>query len=170
MMDFLYALRSFDGFWYYLTAIICVILIMAVLGFLMERSQMMAEKEMEDELSSKEDSTPLMNATSNAPVQDVLQTTPKGSNVLDLSSSGPVNNSAPTNVSAPQQVIGAPIQSVPNLEPLVAPTPVVEPTQSAPVIPTLVTDSTPPSNGLDDTKAPLILELSSGDNSNQEKM
>ena len=45
-MDFFYMIRSFDGFWYYLTAVVCVVLIMAIIGFLMERSQVQAEAEL----------------------------------------------------------------------------------------------------------------------------
>ena len=45
-MEFFYMIRSFDGFWYYLTAVVCVVLIMAIIGFLMERSQVQAEAEL----------------------------------------------------------------------------------------------------------------------------
>lgn len=45
MDTFLYALRSFDGPLYYITAVICVIFIMAIIGFLMERSLKMEEAE-----------------------------------------------------------------------------------------------------------------------------
>ena len=45
MDTFLYALRSFDGPFYYITAVLCVIFIMAIIGFLMERSLKMEEAE-----------------------------------------------------------------------------------------------------------------------------
>lgn len=44
MDTFLYAIRSFDGPLYYITAILCVIFIMAIIGFLMERSLKEEEK------------------------------------------------------------------------------------------------------------------------------
>lgn len=58
MEDFLYALRDFDGIGYYLTAILCVVLIMAIIGFLMERVRLREEHLLlakEDEISKKKE-------------------------------------------------------------------------------------------------------------------
>lgn len=77
MEDFLYALRNFDGIGYYLTAILCVVLIMAILGFLMERAQLREEKLIlaktdENSKKQKNTSSPLLNSNMQSDDSSVL--------------------------------------------------------------------------------------------------
>ncbi len=171
MEDFLYALRSFDGFWYYVTALVCVILIMAIIGFLMERSELQKQ---EVDLPKEEKGTKDETA-STTPTPMVQDTTPTGPTVMDFSAvstapTTPVVEELFANPSPTSSVAATPVTPVapvtqtltPTPTPTVSPeaTPVTTPT--SPVIPELVPGGAPQEEPKK-ANEPFVLELNSKD-------
>ncbi len=162
MEDLLYALRDFDGFWYYVTALVCVILIMAIIGFLMERSELQKQEvDLPKEEKGKKEEIP-----SSTPTPMVQDTTPTGPTVMDFSAI----SSAPTTpiVEAPNpnptsSVVAPPVTPVTPIPTVTPTTPSGGITPTSPVIPELVTENTPQEGTPQKNNEPFVLELNSKD-------
>ena len=111
MEDFLYAIRGFDGFFYYVFAIICIILIMAIIGYLMERDQLLKleEANRQSETPVHDDAPSVIPLVEEAkeitpsPVEDMIK--PKVPEVIDFNQSVVAKASNPENTSSAEAVI-----------------------------------------------------------------
>lgn len=139
-MDFLYALRAFDGFWYYFTAVLCIIFMMAIIGFLMERYQIQKEK---DALSSLDDKKEVVNTFSNVdsvPTTENEVVSPVNTEVIDFSQLKPVEE-----------------EEVPKENDF------KEIEEMAPVIPDIILENNPVLEESPKVSEPFVLDLTSGE-------
>lgn len=127
---------NFDGFFYYLFAVICVILIMAIMGYLMERAGKKLEKEqlavkLNDDLSRNDQLKPEEAVETVKPNTDNNYGNPKATDIIDFSAPSSMQNKKSVSL---EELGTVPIQK-PNII-----------TDEIPVIPQIQGDIEPSSN------------------------
>ncbi|MEG2283007.1 MAG: hypothetical protein RSB99_00055 [Bacilli bacterium] len=127
---------NFDGFFYYLFAVICVILIMAIMGYLMERAGKKLEKEqlavkLNDNLSRNDQLKPEEVVETVKPNADNNYGNPKATDIIDFS--------APSSMQNKKSVSLEELGTVPIQEPNII-------ADEIPVIPQIQGDIEPSSN------------------------